>query len=207
MDKAYIRMHIPYMLNTLEQLLPKARAEIFRLLFTDPERKLHLRDLARLSGLAVGSIQREVANLRNAGLITEERDGNRLYFMANRHNPIFAELQGITLKTTGLCSQLAMALKDLEGIQLACVYGSFAKGNPSPESDIDLFIIGSILLRALSPALRELSNRLEREINPTVFSPDSYKQKLASNDAYICSVTNGNKLWIIGSDDELATMA
>ena len=93
-------------MNLIEQLFPKARAELLRLLFVDPERSLHLRDLARLSGLAVGTIQREVGNLRAAGLIVERRDGNRLYFRANTQHPIYPDLRGIALKTTGLSSKV-----------------------------------------------------------------------------------------------------
>ncbi|MCC5789797.1 MAG: nucleotidyltransferase domain-containing protein [Opitutales bacterium] len=194
-------------MNAIEQLFPKARAEILRLLFGDPDRSLHLRDLARSSGLAVGTIQREVAKLREAGLIVERRDGNRLYFLANQQHPIFPELQGIVLKTSGLCQQLRELFAGLQGIDLAFVYGSFAEGNSTADSDIDLFIIGTIGLRKLSPALRDLANQMEREINPNIYSRASFVAKLESGDAYICNVTNGKKLWIIGTEDELATMA
>lgn len=207
MNKAYIRILISYTLSLIEQIFPKARSELLRLLFADSTRSLHLRELARLSGLAVGTIQREVANLRNAGLILEERDGNRLYLKANTANPIFQDLRNITLKTTGLRSQLLEALEGLDGIDLAFVYGSFAGGAPTPASDVDLFIIGTIGTRRLSPALRDLANGLEREINPTVFARRSYAMKLRSGDSYIRNVTNGKKLWIIGSENELAAMA
>ena len=194
-------------MNVIEQIFPKARAELLHLLFTDPERSLHLRDLARLSGLAIGTIQREVANLRNAGLIEERRDGNRLYFKANTANPIFPELRGIALKTTGLRPQLTAALDGLDGIELAFVYGSYAEGTAVPESDIDLLVIGSIGLRKLSPSLREVADTMNREINPSVMSAAAYKEKLKSGDAYIRNVTKGDKLWIVGSNDELAAMA
>ncbi|MCC5835792.1 MAG: nucleotidyltransferase domain-containing protein [Opitutales bacterium] len=207
MDKAYVRMQYSYILNSIDHIFPKARAEIFRLLFSEPEGKLHLRDLARLSGLAVGTIQRETANLSDAGLITEERDGNRLYFKANTANPIFPELHGIALKTTGLREQLAAALNGLDGIDLAFVYGSYAQGKAGSESDIDLFVIGDVGLRHLAPKLRQIADRMNREINPSVMSAASYLDKLGSGDAYIRNVTKGNKLWIVGSDDELAAMA
>ena len=194
-------------MNVIEQIFPKARAELLRLLFTNPEQSLHLRDLARLSGLALGSIQREVANLRDARLILEERDGNRLYFKANTAHPIFPELQGIALKTTGLRQQLAEALHRLDGVDLAFVYGSYAAGKAGPESDIDLFVIGSVGLRKLSPRLRPITDTMNREINPSVMSAASYAKKLKSGDAYIRNVTTGNKLWIVGSEDELAAMA
>jgi predicted nucleotidyltransferase len=193
--------------NVIETIFPKARAELLHLLFSDSEKSLHLRDLARLSGLALGSIQREVANLRNADLILERRDGNRLYFKANTAHPIFHELQGIALKTTGLRPQLATALNGLDGIDLAFVYGSYADGKAGAESDIDLFVIGSVGLRQLSPRLREVADTMSREINPSVMSAASYRDKLNSGDAYIRNVTKGNKLWIVGSEDELTAMA
>ena len=62
-------------MSLIGQLFPKARAEVIRLLFTDPDRSLHLRELARLSGLAVGTIQTEAAKLPKAGLLEERRDG------------------------------------------------------------------------------------------------------------------------------------
>jgi len=194
-------------LNLIEQLFPRARAEVIRLLFTDPERSLHLRELARLSGLAVGTIQSEVSKLREAGLLEERRDGNRLYLSANTGNPIFTELRGIAVKTTGLRMQLVEALDGLEGIRLALVYGSFAAGGPGPKSDIDLLIIGSVGLRKLAPRTRGVSETMGREVNPHVLSEGSFTAKWRARDAFINSVINAPKLWIIGNDDELGKLA
>ncbi len=207
MDNAYVRMQYAFILNPIEHLFPKARAELLNLLFNDPTRSLHLRDLARLSGLALGTIQREVANLREAELISERRDGNRLYFVANTQHPLFPELQRIAQKTTGIPAQLRTALSGLTGIQLAFVYGSLAQGSVKVASDVDLFIIGSVSLRTLAGYLREVADQVNREINPTVFSPTSYRDKLTAKDAYICNVTESPKLWIIGNENELAAMA
>ncbi|MBC2594622.1 MULTISPECIES: nucleotidyltransferase domain-containing protein [Ruficoccus] len=194
-------------MNSLEQIFPKARAELLRLLFADSGQSLHLRDLARLSHLAVGTIQREIANMREAGLVLEKRDGNRLYFRANPEHPLYPELHSIALKTTGWLAQLTEALRPVEGIDLAFVYGSFASDTATAQSDIDLLVIGSVGLRQLAPRLRPLSATLGREINPNAISPQSYAEKLRARDAYITDVTTKPKRWIIGSDDELAKLA
>lgn len=207
MDKTYVRMLKACIMDLIRQLFPRARAELLRLLFSDPARSLHLRDLARLSGLAVGTIQREVAHLRDAGLLLERRDGNRLYFFANMENPIFPELRGIVLKTTGLRRQLEKALQGLDGIRMAFVYGSFATGKAGPESDVDLLLIGNIGLRKIAPRLKQITETMEREVNPHVLSEESYRKKLVEGDAYITHVTKGPKLWIIGNDDDLANLA
>jgi len=194
-------------MSLIEYLFPRARGEIIRLLFVDPDKSLHLRDLARQSGLAIGTIQGEVSNLRDAGLLIENRDGNRLYFKADVNNPIFADLQSIAIKTTGLREQLVDALEPVKGIEYAFVYGSFAKHKATGDSDIDLFVIGSTGLRSLASPLRKLSQSLNREINPSVYSESSYIKKLEDGDAYISNVTNSKKLWIIGSENELRELA
>jgi len=194
-------------MNTLEALFSKARAQLLRLLFTDIQNSYYMRDLARQSGMAIGTIQREVAHLSSLGLILEKRDGNRRYFSANPQHPIAEDLHRLVLKTCGLEPQFLKALNPLEGIQLAFIYGSSANGKETPESDIDLMIIGTIGLRKLAPALRPLADTLNREINPTVYSPASFMEKQQSKDAFIQDVTRAPKLWILGNDDELAAMA
>jgi predicted nucleotidyltransferase len=194
-------------MSTMLTLFPKVRAEVLRLLFTDPERSLHLRELARLSGLAVGTLQTEVSKLRAAGFIQDRRDGNRLYYTANRAHPVFAELRGIVLKSTGLREQLTKALADLPGIALAFVFGSFATGVTAPDSDVDVFVIGGVGLRDLAPRLRPVAESLSREVNPTVMTADSFTRKAHAGDAFIRNVLAAPKLWITGNDDELGKLA
>lgn len=207
MDKAYDRMHNSYTMNKLEQLFPKVRSEILRLLFLSPGRSLHLRGLARLSGLAVGTIQREVRTLLNAELISRRRDGNRLYFEANIHNPIFPELRGLTLKTSGLAEQMREGLSSLKGIEFAFVFGSCADGSSDYRSDVDLFVIGSIGLRELAPKLRLASVAMGREINPTAIARKSFEEKLRKGDAFLSKVVQSEKLWVQGNQDEFESMA
>ncbi|MEX0326584.1 MAG: nucleotidyltransferase domain-containing protein [Puniceicoccaceae bacterium] len=207
MDNPYVRMVYPFIMTILKHLFPKARGEIIRLLFTDPEVSLHLRDLARQSGLALGTIQGEVANLKEAELLLEKRDGNRLYFRANQSNPLFTELQAIARKTCGVQNEISQTLTPLAGIEFAFIYGSFARHEASSESDIDLFVIGSIGLRGLASPLRNLSQSLNREVNASTYSKSSYIEKLNEGDAFIQSVQNSPKLWIIGTEDEFGDLA
>jgi predicted nucleotidyltransferase len=173
----------------------------------DSDTSLHLRDLARQSGLAIGTIQAEVSNLKKAGLLIENRDGNRLYFKADVNNPVFADLQSIIMKTTGLREQLVDALESIQGIRYAFVYGSFANNEATSDSDIDLFVIGSTGLRQLASPLRKLSQSLSREINPVTYTKSSYIEKLHNGDAFINEVAKSKKIWIIGSEDDFAKLA
>lgn len=192
---------------TLHSLFPKARAEIFRLLAVDPGKELHLRDIARQSGMAVGALQNEVQRLEEMELILSRRDGNRLYFRANESHPIYPDIRSIVEKTSGLTDLISEAIEGLDGIELAFIFGSIANGGAKATSDVDFFAIGSVGLRQLAPKLRPISESLGREINPYTISARGFSEKARSGDAFIISVLNAPKIWIKGSDDELAAMA
>ena len=59
----------------LHGLFPMVRAEILRLLFTNPRQELYVRELARLSYLALHTVQDELAKLGTAGIVVSRSDG------------------------------------------------------------------------------------------------------------------------------------
>lgn len=193
-------------MSAIDVIFPKVRAELVRLLFADPAKEFHLRELSRLSSLAIGTVQQEVVKLSSAELLTSRRDGNRLYYRANTGHPIFPDLQGIALKTTGLRDQLASALAGLPGVDLAFVFGSQASGTAGAGSDVDLLVIGKVGLRVLAPRIRPLTSTLGREINPHILSRETLASKTEAGDAFIANVLAAPKLWIIGGADELGKL-
>lgn len=98
-------------MNLLSEILSsKVRAEVFRLLFGTDISELHLRELERRSGYAVGTVQTEMRKLERLDLVCRRKDGNRLYYSANRQHPLFMEIQGLVLKSAGLVDALKAAL-------------------------------------------------------------------------------------------------
>ena len=193
-------------MSSIDAIFPKVRAEMMRLLFSDSAKEFHLRELARLSHLALGTIQQEVGRLQKADLLTARRDGNRLYYRANTEHPIFFELQGIALKTTGLREQIAEALVGILGIEFAFVFGSAASGTAGAASDVDLLVVGNIGLRALAPKLRPLTSTLGREVNPHVLTRGTLADKAHGGDAFIANVLSAPKIWITGDTDEFGKL-
>lgn len=194
------------MASLLRELLPPVRAEALRLLFGADARELHLRELSRLSGLGLGPWQRELAKLERLDLVHSRKDGNRRTFHANKEHPLFSELVSLVAKTSGLRGILADALKGLEGIRVAFVFGSLAAGSGKASSDVDLMVIGTIGLREIAPRLRPAMDSMGREINPVVMSPASFSSKLRNGDAFLKNLMVAEKLFIVGGFDELAAM-
>lgn len=190
----------------LSKLFPKTRAEIFRLLFEDPAKESHLRDLAREAGLSPAALQRELASLASSGLILSRRDGNRHYFKANTDHPWYADIHGLVSKTTGMVPALKNALAPLGGIDFAFVFGSVATGSTSTSSDVDLLILGSVGLRKLTPALRGLSQTFSRELNPYCMTTEEWRQKCRKGDTFARRVMHEPKIWLKGDTNVFGAM-
>ena len=195
-------------MNVLSEILSsKVRAEVFRLLFGLDDNALHVREIERRSGYAIGTIQTEMKKLYKLNLVLKKRDGNRLYYRANRRHPIFTELHSLVIKTVGLIDVLKDALAGEKAIRSAFVFGSIAEGSEQTESDIDLMVIGEIGLRSLSRLLQGLAEDFGREINPYVLSPIEFINRRSENEHFISRVLVSPKLFIIGDENDLKTMA
>ncbi|MFA6961493.1 MAG: nucleotidyltransferase domain-containing protein [Opitutaceae bacterium] len=193
-------------MSLLEVIFPHVRAEVLRLLFAEEGRELHLRELTRQSGLTLGTLQTEVEKLCAADLLLSRRDGNRRYFQANASHPLFTDLRQLVLKTSGLREVLIEALRGLDGVELAFVFGSLASGTGKAGSDVDLLIIGDVGLRALAPRLRKATEQLGREINPVTMTATEFVQGRV-NKPFLGDVLAKEKLFIKGTADELERLA
>jgi predicted nucleotidyltransferase len=131
-----------------------------------------------------------------------------VYYQANVDSPLFADLRGLLLKTAGLVDVLADALKPLASkLTVVFIFGSIASGNEQSDSDIDLMVLGMISPIALALPLRHAHDLLARAINPTIFTPAEFEKKLKAKDHFLTRVLDKPKLFVIGTQDDLGTIA
>jgi predicted nucleotidyltransferase len=192
-------------MDLVEIVSSRVKAEIFRLLFGLGRPELHLREIVRQSGLSVGTVQQELKGLSLVGLIRSRRDGNRVYFSANTDHPAHRELTALVLKTDGLAGVLAKALDDSE-IRLAVVFGSIARGETRAESDVDLLVVGSVGLRRLTKLLSGLAEKVGREINPHILTPEEFLERKKNRDHLVTSVLSSPMIFVKGTEHDLAAM-
>jgi len=118
-------------------LRSKARQRLLAYYFANPTARLHLRRLAGQLDIDPANLSKELRRLETEGLFRSEVNGRQKYFQLNRDYPLFAELRSIVSKTIGAPSLIAQALKKIEGIEEAYLYGSFASNQQDAASDID----------------------------------------------------------------------
>lgn len=177
--------------------------KLLGLLFMRPEQAFHSREIARFTGVPAGSAHRELKRMERAGLINSTRVGNQVRYQANRACPIFEELQSIVRKTSGLGDVLRDALAPLaDRIEVAFVFGSVAKGEEGPKSDIDLMVIGEVEFAQVVAAMYPYHTRLGREVNPVVMTMADFRKRLAEGQGFASRVMAGPKLVLMGAFDQ-----
>jgi predicted nucleotidyltransferase len=183
----------------------RVRGEVFSLLFGLQGAPLHLREIQRRSGLSVGTVQRELRQLEDLGLIQRARDGNRVYYDAVRSHPLYEEIRSIVRKTAGLADVLREALEG-PGVEWAFVFGSVARGEETAESDIDLMVVGKAGLREIVGRLSGVTEVLGREIAPHTFSRQELFKRKKARDPFVTRVLTAPKMFVLGDEDEFAAV-
>ena len=150
-------------------------------------------------------MQRELASLSEAGLLTISKLGNQKHYQANASAPVFAELRGLVLKTVGLADVLRAALAPLEGqIDMAFVYGSIARQQDTAGSDADVMIVSSTLgYGEVFGALEGATVSLGRKVNPTLYTPADWAKRIAQDSAFVTRVLQQPKIWLTGNEENL----
>ncbi len=186
-------------------LFPGYRRRVLGLLLLHPDEPLHGREVARRTNLPSGTITRELTRLAEVGLLKREKRGNQLLYSAERSCPVFEELASILRKTSGVADVIAGALDSAsERIRIAFIYGSMGRGAERAGSDIDLIVIGDIGFAEVVKLLHASQATLGREINAKVYSLKDWSAKRTTPDAFLRDVLAKPKIFVIGTEDELA---
>lgn len=149
-----------------DALFSKTQRRVLGLLFGHPERSFYANEIVRAARAGVGAVQRELGGLAAAGLVTVSRLGNQKHYQANRGSLIYEELCSIVAKVLVTVSPAAPVLRQPQaqyavsarparlhiprkkiaalcrkyGVKKLSLFGSAARGEMRPKSDVDLMV-------------------------------------------------------------------
>ncbi len=195
----------PATTSLADALFPKVRQRVLAVLFGTPDRSFYANEVIALAQSGTGAVQRELAGLSAAGLLTVRKQGNQKHYQANSDTPVFAELRGLVLKTVGLADVLRAALAPLAAqIDVAFVYGSVARQQDTSQSDVDVMIVSPGLGYAdVFGALESATMTLERKVNPTLYRPADLAKRIQQDNAFVTRVLQQPKIWLLGNEEQL----
>jgi len=189
-----------------DALFSPVQQRVLGLLYGQPQRRFQSAELIRLAGSGTGAAHRLLTRLADAGIVTVTRSGNQKHYQANRRSPIFSELHRLVVKTVGVVGPLRHALAPFgKRIAVAFVYGSVAKRTDTSKSDIDVMVISdSVSYPDLFRALGATERVLARPVSPNVMTRAEWRAKREQSGSFASRVAKQPRLFLIGSDDDLA---
>lgn len=189
-------------------LFNKTRRGLLALLFGRPDESFYVNQIVQRLGSGSGAVQRELKMMTEAGIVVREKKGNLVYYRANSSSPIFNELKNIVRKTFGVADVIRGSLAPLsKNIGVAFIFGSVAKSADDRASDIDVMIIGEVSFADVSSAISPAEKLIQREINPVVYPPAEFKQKVKEDHHFVKTVLEDERIFLVGDEGELRRLA
>ncbi len=82
-----------------------------------------------------------------------------------------------------------------------------ARLQESGKIDVERMIVGDVSFADVVSALGKAEKVIEREINPTVYTPSEFQLKLSKGHHFLKALMNERKPFLIGDQRELARLA
>lgn len=190
----------------IDILISKVRVKILELFLGNPGASFHVREIVRRVAEEINAVRRELARLEKTGFLVSEWRANRRFYSARRDFIFFSELLSMVNKGIGLGGAIIQNRAKLGKIKYAMLSASFVKGKPYTQNDVDLFVVGTIVLPELGSIIREEEARRNREINFTPMTEEEFAFRKNRRDPFVLSILSKPKVMLIGDEEEIVKL-
>lgn len=174
---------------------------ILKLLFLNSSNEFHLNAIARRIGVSPSTVSKELNNMYSLNIVTRKLKGNMTLYQINKEGIIFEELRKIFLKYELLDEIISKEL-DRFDINFALIFGSFAKGTETENSDIDLLIVSSIPEDLILRSVSRLEEKTGREINFILWTQKEFYKKAKEKNALLLNIKKNPRIMVIGNEKD-----
>ncbi len=190
----------------IDLLISKVRVKILELFLGLPDQSYHVRDIVRRVEEEINAVRRELARLEKVGFLASEWRANRRFYSVKKDFIFYPEFLSIVNKEVGLGGQLIKNKGKLGKIKYAMLSGSFVRGKPYSQNDVDLFIVGTIILPELGTLVREEEARRSREINFTPMTEEEFNFRKSRRDPFVLGILSKPRVMLIGDEEEMVKL-
>lgn len=179
--------------NVRSRLLPILRSEtqarLLAALLLEPGREASISDLAREIGADPGNLHGEVTRLVDARILADRRVG-RTRLLRDAGSPYSAPLAELLLLAYGPKPLLESALRGIDGVDEAFIFGSWAARYEGVEGgiphDVDVLVVGSPDRDEVYELVADVAQQLRRDVQVAFRTPSAWAN--TSNDAFLTTV-------------------
>ena len=183
--------------------ISRVRVKLLKLLLADPAKIYYVREIVRHIGEEINAVRRILEQMDKKGMVFKEKRGNRLYYGFNKEYLYFNELLKLIAKSTGLGKEIIKERNRIGKIKYCILSGRFARHGQRDENDVDLLIIGDVVMAQLSALVSAYEERIKREINYSVMTKDEFVFRKKRRDPFIFQILMSSRVMLIGDEEEM----
>jgi predicted nucleotidyltransferase len=166
--------------------------------------RYHVRELSRLTGLSSASLQHELRRMSQLGALVREDEGGRAYYRSDESHAVWRAWFLLLRASARPVDILREALVDAPDLEGAFIFGSTARGDARPDSDVDVFLIGSREAQTEAGLrLGEAEFLIGRDVDVIGYEREQLAARIESNNSFVERVLNEPRVWVRGGDEVL----
>lgn len=181
----------------------KTRIKLLLLFLSEPSEMYHVREIVRRVSEEINAVRRELILLEKKGILKKEPRANRIYYYLDKNYPFYYDLILLNSKMIGLGADIIKNRVKLGKIKYAMISGKFARRIRENPEDVDLLIVGTVVLPELSLLIRQEEQKRKQEINYTVMTEEEFNFRKKRRDPFITSIIFGSRVMLIGDEQGL----
>lgn len=186
-----------------ELLVSRVRVKLLQLFLTTQEPLLHVREIVRRAGEEINAVRRELLRMEKFGMVSSEWRANRRLYHFRKDYIYYPQLLGMVVKSTGLGGAILGSRTRLGKIRYAMLSSRYAKNEPSGPEDVDLLVVGQLVLPELQAIIANEQAKREHEINYSFMDEAEFDFRVKRRDPFIIKVLTQPKIMLVGEEEAL----
>lgn len=186
-----------------ELFVSRVRVKLLILFLTTTEPLLHVREIVRRISEEINAVRRELERMEKQGLVSSEWRANRRLYHVRKDYVFYNELLGFAAKSSGLGGAIVKNRGRLGRIKYAMMATRFLKNQSSGPEDVDLLIVGQVVLPELQSLVADEQAKRSAEINYSVMDEAEFSFRVKRRDPFILRVITQPKIMLLGNEEDL----
>lgn len=188
--------------NMQDFMISRVRVKLLELFFLNPDELYYVREITRKVKEEINAVRRELDKMLQYGLLKSEERGNRLYYFINKKYVYYSELQQMVVKSTGLGKKMRKLKRKMGNVEFVMLSGRFVEGKPPLKDEVEVLVVGDIVVPELEAVMKQEEQRLEREINYSVLPSQEFEFRKTRRDPFVMEILYATKVMVIGSETD-----
>ena len=185
--------------------ISKTRVKLLTLFLANPGKIFYVRELVRMVSEQINAVRAELSHLEKAGALFSESRANRKFYGFRKDYLYYDELSRMVTKSTGLGGDIIKERGKLGKIKYAVISGGFIRRRPVGSTDVDLLIVGNVVIPQLAQIVKNAENEVGREVNYTVMTEDEFNFRKRRRDPFVVGIVEKTRVMLVGDEEEMIT--